>query len=73
MKVTADQNICASSGQCVAIAPRVFDQRDEDGVVELVARETEETSAAHQPCGEQHDRDDGLPRGELVTRHCPEW
>ena len=33
MKVTADQNICASSGQCVAIAPRVFDQRDEDGVV----------------------------------------
>jgi ferredoxin len=33
MKVTADQNICASSGQCVALAPRVFDQRDEDGVV----------------------------------------
>ena len=36
MKVTADQNICASSGQCVAIAPRVFDQRDEDGVVVLL-------------------------------------
>jgi ferredoxin len=33
MKVTADQNICASSGQCVGLAPRVFDQRDEDGVV----------------------------------------
>ncbi|MEB3019591.1 ferredoxin [[Mycobacterium] crassicus] len=33
MKVTADQNICASSGQCVGFAPRVFDQRDEDGVV----------------------------------------
>ncbi len=33
MKVTADQNICASSGQCAALAPRVFDQRDEDGVV----------------------------------------
>lgn len=33
MKVTADQNICASSGQCVALVPRVFDQRDEDGVV----------------------------------------
>jgi ferredoxin len=33
VKVTADQNICASSGQCVGLAPRVFDQRDEDGVV----------------------------------------
>lgn len=33
MKVTADQNICASSGQCAGLAPRVFDQRDEDGVV----------------------------------------
>lgn len=33
MKLTADQNICASSGQCVGLAPRVFDQRDEDGVV----------------------------------------
>ena len=36
MKVTADQDICASSGQCVAFASRVFDQRDEDGVVELL-------------------------------------
>lgn len=36
MKVAADQNICASSGQCVALAPRVFDQRDEDGVVVLL-------------------------------------
>lgn len=33
MKVTADQDVCASSGQCVGFAPRVFDQRDEDGVV----------------------------------------
>ncbi|ORV41156.1 ferredoxin [Mycolicibacter engbaekii] len=33
MKVTADQDICASSGQCVGFAPAVFDQRDEDGVV----------------------------------------
>ncbi|MCV7383293.1 ferredoxin [Mycolicibacter longobardus] len=36
MKVTADQDICASSGQCVGFAPRVFDQRDEDGVVVLL-------------------------------------
>ncbi|MFL0179836.1 MULTISPECIES: ferredoxin [unclassified Mycobacterium] len=36
MKVAADQDICASSGQCVGFAPRVFDQRDEDGVVVLL-------------------------------------
>ena len=36
MKVTVDQNICASSGNCVMNAPEVFDQRDEDGVVVLV-------------------------------------
>ncbi len=33
MKVTANQDICASSGQCAALVPRVFGQRDEDGVV----------------------------------------
>ena len=36
MKVTVDQNICASSGNCVMTAPEVFDQRDEDGVVVLL-------------------------------------
>ncbi|BBY24519.1 ferredoxin [Mycobacterium stomatepiae] len=36
MKVTVDQNICASSGNCVMNAPDVFDQRDEDGVVVLL-------------------------------------
>ncbi|MEB3051411.1 ferredoxin [Mycolicibacter sp. MYC123] len=46
MKVTADQNICASSGQCVAIAPRVFDQRDEDGVVVLLDENPPEELAA---------------------------
>ena len=33
MKVTADQDMCASSGNCVMRAPEVFDQRDDDGVV----------------------------------------
>jgi ferredoxin len=42
MKVTVDQNICASSGNCVMNAPEVFDQRDEDGVVILL---TESPSA----------------------------
>lgn len=36
MKVTVDQNACASSGNCVMNAPGVFDQRDDDGVVVLL-------------------------------------
>ena len=36
MKVTVDQDICASSGNCVMNAPEVFDQREEDGVVVLL-------------------------------------
>jgi ferredoxin len=36
MKVTVDQDACASSGNCVMNAPDLFDQRDEDGVVVLL-------------------------------------
>lgn len=36
MKVTVDQDVCASSGNCVMNAPEVFDQRDDDGVVVLL-------------------------------------
>jgi ferredoxin len=36
MKLTVDQDICASSGNCVMNAPEVFDQRDDDGVVVLL-------------------------------------
>lgn len=32
LKVELDQDICISAGQCVFVAPEVFDQRDEDGV-----------------------------------------
>ncbi|KMO80654.1 ferredoxin [Mycolicibacterium chubuense] len=39
MKVTVDQNRCVSSGQCVLNAGEVFDQRDDDGVVELLMPE----------------------------------
>ncbi|MBJ7466540.1 MAG: ferredoxin [Mycolicibacterium sp.] len=39
MKVTVDQDKCVSSGQCVLNAMDVFDQRDEDGVVELLDAE----------------------------------
>lgn len=36
MKVSVDQNVCASAGNCVMNAPELFDQRDEDGVVVLL-------------------------------------
>lgn len=39
MKITVDQDKCVSSGQCVLNAEEVFDQRDEDGVVELLVPE----------------------------------
>ncbi|MFI5664195.1 ferredoxin [Streptomyces sp. NPDC051684] len=35
MHVTVDQPKCVASGQCVMLAPEVFDQ-DDDGVVELL-------------------------------------
>ena len=36
MRVAVDQDRCMAAGQCVATAPDVFDQRDEDGVVVLL-------------------------------------
>jgi ferredoxin len=36
MKVTVDQDKCCAGGNCVALAPEIFDQRDEDGVVVLL-------------------------------------
>ena len=36
MKVVIDQDQCVGAGQCVLLAPDVFDQRDEDGVVVLL-------------------------------------
>ncbi|UZJ33260.1 ferredoxin [Streptomyces endophytica] len=39
MKITLDADKCCGAGQCVLIAPEVFDQRDEDGVVVLLDAE----------------------------------
>lgn len=36
MRVAVDAPKCVASGQCVLIAPDVFDQRDEDGIVVLL-------------------------------------
>lgn len=36
MKIHVDQGRCCGAGQCVLVAPEVFDQRDEDAIVTLL-------------------------------------
>jgi ferredoxin len=36
MKIVVDEEKCIGAGQCVAVAPGLFDQRDEDGVAVLL-------------------------------------
>ncbi|HUQ55764.1 ferredoxin [Lentzea sp.] len=36
MKIVVDQEKCVGAGQCVLTADDVFDQRDEDGLVDLL-------------------------------------
>lgn len=36
LTVVVDQSVCVGGGQCNFLAPEVFTQRDEDGVVELL-------------------------------------
>ena len=36
MKVSVAADKCVAGGQCVLLAPEVFDQREEDGVVVLL-------------------------------------
>jgi ferredoxin len=36
MKIVIDEDRCVAAGQCVAAAPDVFDQREDDGVVVLL-------------------------------------
>nr|WP_189182230.1 ferredoxin [Microbispora rosea] len=47
MKVVTDEAKCCGAGQCVLLAPEVFGQRDEDGVVVLLEpRPAEDRHAA---------------------------
>ncbi|MFD3484719.1 ferredoxin [Streptomyces sp. NPDC058665] len=39
MKITVNEDLCCGAGQCVALAPEVFDQRDEDAIVVLLEAE----------------------------------
>jgi ferredoxin len=36
VRVTIDDSRCIAAGQCVLNAPLVFDQREDDGIVELL-------------------------------------
>lgn len=35
MRIIVDREACISAGQCVLTEPRIFDQSDEDGIVQL--------------------------------------
>ncbi|MBE1584340.1 ferredoxin [Nonomuraea angiospora] len=39
MKITVDEAKCCGAGQCVLIAPDVFDQNEDDGIVILLEAE----------------------------------
>ncbi|WP_190813121.1 ferredoxin [Saccharopolyspora pogona] len=43
MKVTVDEEKCCGAGQCALLAPEVFDQREEDGIVILLDAEPVES------------------------------
>ncbi|MEX0923476.1 MAG: ferredoxin [Rhodovibrionaceae bacterium] len=45
LKVIIDQEKCVGAGQCVFAAPEVFDQREEDGIVELLDAEPEDSQS----------------------------
>ncbi|MEU4119415.1 (4Fe-4S)-binding protein [Kitasatospora sp. NPDC028055] len=36
MRIVVDRDVCIGAGQCVLTEPRVFQQNDEDGMVELL-------------------------------------
>jgi ferredoxin len=46
VKVTVDQDRCCGAGTCVMLAPEVFDQREDDGIVELLVAEPDPGAAA---------------------------
>lgn len=39
LKIEVDEDACVGAGQCVLAAPQVFDQREDDGIVELLTHD----------------------------------
>jgi len=56
MRVAADREVCIGSGNCVYLAPTVFDQDDDECLVVLLTAEV--------------DPGDAGPVGDAVAR-CP--
>lgn len=54
--IEVDKEICVGGGQCVFVAPDIFTQRDEDGVVELLT---------------VHPSEDQVPLVEEAVEVCP--
>lgn len=46
MKVRVDQHNCIGAGNCAQLAPSVFSQREEDGVVILLNEDPDEVHEA---------------------------
>ncbi len=46
MRIAADRDLCIGSGMCVVSAPAVFDQDDDEGLVELLVDEPDGPDAA---------------------------
>lgn len=46
IRVEIHEEKCVGAGQCVLASPEVFDQRDEDGIVVLLAEEPDEALTA---------------------------
>ena len=46
MRLVADRDVCIGAGMCVLTAPAVFDQSDDDGLVEVQVERPGEADAA---------------------------
>ncbi len=47
IRIYADPQKCVGAGQCVRNVPEVFDQREEDGIVVLLAQTAPDALAAY--------------------------
>jgi ferredoxin len=62
MRLTVDEHLCGTTGQCVLVAPELFRQRA-DGVAEVLAAEPSEE--------QQEDAEEAIyscPVGAISTR-----
>ena len=46
VRVTADRDVCIGAGMCVLTAPAVFDQSDDDGLVQVLVETPGESGVA---------------------------